>query len=124
MAGSVLFWTAVLLATKMAILFVIGKAFRLMGQDRWLFTLGLAQAGEFGFVLISFALGNAVLSQESANLLLLVVAFSMLLTPLLFILYERVIAPRYARGGERAADDIDENQRHHSCWTRASWRDR
>jgi CPA2 family monovalent cation:H+ antiporter-2 len=51
--------------------------------------------------LISFALGNAVLSQESANLLLLVVAFSMLLTPLLFILYERVIAPRYARGVSR-----------------------
>jgi CPA2 family monovalent cation:H+ antiporter-2 len=26
------------------------------GRDRWLFTLGLAQAGEFGFVLIAFSL--------------------------------------------------------------------
>ncbi|RGP40579.1 Glutathione-regulated potassium-efflux system protein KefB [Altererythrobacter insulae] len=109
MAGSVLFWTAVLLATKMTILFVIGKAFRLHGQDRWLFTLGLAQAGEFGFVLISFALGNAVLGQESANLLLLVVAFSMLLTPLLFILYERIIAPRYDRGDQQEPDAIEES---------------
>ena len=109
MAGAVLFWTAILLATKMAILFSIGKAFKLHGQDRWLFTLGLAQAGEFGFVLISFALGNAVLGQDDANLLLLVVAFSMLLTPLLFILYERVIAPRYALGSEQAADDIHES---------------
>ena len=108
-ADSVLFWTAVLLATKMAILFVIGKAFKLHGQDRWLFTLGLAQAGEFGFVLISFALGNAVLSQESANFLLLVVAFSMLLTPLLFILYERLIVPHYSRGPEQEADDIHES---------------
>ena len=108
MAGEVLFWTLVLLATKMAILFAIGKAFKLHGQDRWLFTLGLAQTGEFGFVLISFALANAVLSQESASLLLLVVAFSMLLTPLLFILYDKVVAPRYARGDERQSDSIEE----------------
>ena len=108
LAGAVVFWTAVLLATKMAILFVIGKAFKLHGQDRWLFTLGLGQSGEFGFVLISFALGNAVLSQEGASLLLLVIAFSMLLTPLLFILHERVIAPRYASGSQREADDIHE----------------
>ncbi|MFZ9396123.1 MAG: cation:proton antiporter [Erythrobacter sp.] len=107
--GSVLFWTAVLIATKAAVLFAIGKAFQLHGQDRWLFSLGLAQAGEFGFVLISFALGNAVLSPENASLLMLVVAFSMLVTPLLFILHDRVIVPRYALGGEREADAIEED---------------
>ncbi|XUU59993.1 cation:proton antiporter [Erythrobacter sp. HA6-11] len=106
--GAVLFWTAVLLIAKMAVLFVIAKAFKLAKQDRWLFTLGLAQAGEFGFVLIAFALSNAVLSQGLASLLLLVVAFSMLVTPLLFIIYDKLIAPRYSVAEERAADDIEE----------------
>ncbi|MEP5938980.1 MAG: monovalent cation:proton antiporter-2 (CPA2) family protein [Erythrobacter sp.] len=109
MAGSVLFWTAVLLLSKMAVLFVIGGAFNLHKQDRWLFTLGLAQAGEFGFVLISFALGSAVLTEETGNLLLLVVAFSMLLTPLLFIFYDKVVAPRYAKASGREADEINES---------------
>ncbi|GAA4038306.1 cation:proton antiporter domain-containing protein [Parerythrobacter jejuensis] len=107
--GSVIFWTAVLLASKMLVLFGIGKAFHLSGQDRWLFTLSLAQAGEFGFVLIAFALGNAVLPQAQADLLLLVVAFSMLVTPLLFILYDKLIAPMFTKTEEREADAIEES---------------
>ncbi|WP_284125511.1 cation:proton antiporter domain-containing protein [Parerythrobacter aestuarii] len=107
--GDVLFWTAVVIATKMAVLFGIGKAFHLMGQDRWLFSLGLAQAGEFGFVLVSFAVGNAVLGEELASLLLLVIAFSMLVTPLLFIFYDQVVVPRYTGGDEREPDTIDES---------------
>lgn len=108
-AGQVLFWTAVLIGTKMAVLFAIGKAFHLHGQDRWLFTLGLAQAGEFGFVLIAFALSNSVLNAEGANLLLLVVAFSMLVTPLLFIFYDKVIVRHYSGGDAREADKIDQS---------------
>lgn len=107
--GTVLFWTAVLIATKMLVLFGIGKLFHLKAQDRWLFTLGLAQAGEFGFVLVSFALGNAVLNTAGASLLLLVIAFSMLSTPLLFIFYERVILPRYEKCGVQEPDRIEES---------------
>ena len=107
--GTVLFWTAVLLLAKMAVLFVIAKAFKLAKQDRWLFTLGLAQAGEFGFVLIAFALANAVLAPANASMLLLVVAFSMLVTPLLFIVYDKLIAPLYSVAEEREADAIEEH---------------
>ena len=108
--GYVVFWTAVLIVTKMLVLFGIGKLFHLQGQDRWLFTLSLAQAGEFGFVLINFALGNAVLNQAGAELLLLVVALSMLVTPLLFILYERVILPQYEKCGTGPEhDQIEES---------------
>ncbi len=106
--GSVLFWTSVLIATKMTILFLIGKFFDLHKQDRWLLTLGLAQAGEFGFVLIAFATTNSVLPGDTASLLLLVVAFSMLVTPLLFIVYDRFVAPMYSRSDVGEADTIDE----------------
>jgi CPA2 family monovalent cation:H+ antiporter-2 len=54
---------------------------------------------------------NAVLPGEIADLLLLVVALSMLLTPLLFILYDKVIAPRYLIRQEREADAIDSSAR-------------
>ena len=106
--GEVLFWTAVLIVTKLAVLFVVGKAFRLMGQDRWLFSLGLAQAGEFGFVLISFSIGNGVLGEELADLMMLVVALSMLITPLLFIAYDKLILPRFSVRDDREADSINE----------------
>jgi len=73
---------------KGLILFGLALLFKLKGKDRWLFTLGLAQAGEFGFVLISFSLQQNVLLPSMGNTLFLVVALSMLITPLLFILYE------------------------------------
>ncbi|SPF75474.1 Glutathione-regulated potassium-efflux system protein KefC [Aliiroseovarius pelagivivens] len=96
-----------LIVLKAAVLMVLGRAFKLQAGDKWLFALGLAQAGEFGFVLLSFTVANAVIPQDIADVLLLVVALSMLLTPALFILYDRVIAPRYSSQEERQADEIE-----------------
>ena len=96
------------LVVKGAILFVLGTIFGLRGADRWLLALGLAQAGEFGFVLLSFTVANDVIPGVIADQLLLVIALSMLLTPLLFILYDRVIAPKYVVEEAQEADMIDE----------------
>ncbi|WP_421850192.1 cation:proton antiporter [Marinomonas sp.] len=93
---SILGLTIGLILLKATTLLILGRIFNIRGSNKWLFALGLAQAGEFGFVLLSFTVSNAVISQEVADILLLVVALSMLLTPMLFILYDRVIAPRYA----------------------------
>ncbi len=93
---------------KAAVLFVIGLLFGLRGSDRWLFALGLAQVGEFAFVLLSLTVADGVLPAELADRLSLVVALSMLLTPLLFILHDRVILPRFAAVQERRMDEIRE----------------
>jgi CPA2 family monovalent cation:H+ antiporter-2 len=77
-----------LMALKGAVLFLIGRAFGLRGRDQWLFTLGLAQAGEFGFVLVSFSLQTHVLTERLAATMSLVIALSMLFTPLFFMLYD------------------------------------
>ncbi len=98
-----------LIALKTAILLGLAYLFRIEGADRWLFALGLAQAGEFGFVLLSFSVANEVLPPALADQLLLVVALSMLLTPVLFIAYERLAVPRYTGEAEREADEIDED---------------
>lgn len=96
-----------LMALKIAVLLVLAIIFKIRGADRWLFALGLAQAGEFGFVLLSFTVANAVIPTGIADQLLLVVALSMLLTPALFILYDKVIAPRFAESQAREEDEID-----------------
>ncbi|MCF1437305.1 MAG: NAD-binding protein, partial [Shewanella sp.] len=76
--------------------------------DRWLFSLSLAQAGEFGFVLLNYSQQNHVLSADLSQMLALVVTFSMFLTPALFILFDKVILPRYeAKAEQRGADDIN-----------------
>ncbi len=98
-----------LIALKSAVLFVLALVFKLEGADRWLFALGLAQAGEFGFVLLSFTVANGVIPSAIADQLLLVVAISMLLTPLLFIIFDRVIVPRMVSDDTREADDMPEN---------------
>lgn len=95
-----------LILLKSIVMLVLGRVFKLAGGDKWLFALGLAQAGEFGFVLVSFTVANAVVPAPIADLLLLVIAMSMLLTPALFIVYDRVIAPRYSHQQERKADEI------------------
>ncbi|MEM1037091.1 MAG: cation:proton antiporter [Pseudomonadota bacterium] len=97
-----------LIALKVAVLYGLAVTFKITGSDRWLFSLGLAQAGEFGFVLLSFTVANGVIPGDLADRLLLIVALSMLLTPALFIFYDRLIAPRYAVTDERDMDEVDE----------------
>lgn len=105
--GAIIAMTIGLMALKAGVLVILGTAFKLKGADRWIMALGLAQAGEFGFVLLSFTVANSVIPAAIADLLMLVVALSMLLTPLLFILFDRVIAPRYVQP-ERDMDEITE----------------
>ncbi len=100
--------TLALMFTKGLILYVLAVSFRMKGRDKWLFTLGLAQAGEFGFVLVSFSLQQQVLTPGQGQILLLVVALSMLLTPLFFIGYEALSKRLQEHKTDAPADDIDE----------------
>ena len=106
--GLIVALTLGMMAIKVLVLLVLSYVFKVRGSDRWLFALGLAQAGEFGFVLLSFTVANSVIPVALADQLLLVVALSMLLTPALFIFYDRVIAPKYASAQPDKADEIEE----------------
>lgn len=107
-ALTILSLTVGVIVIKGLVLYGLARAFRLTTTDGWLLTLGLAQAGEFGFVLLSFSLQNQVLPAELASTLSLVVALSMLLTPVLFILYDKLILNRQPESDQRQADNIDE----------------
>ena len=108
--GSILGLTLGLIALKGVVLYAVARMFRMHGRDRWLFTFSLAQAGEFGFVVVSFAVQQAAMPQAVADIALLVVSFSMLLTPLLFIAFEKINARlAVSQKGNRDPDLIDEH---------------
>ncbi len=108
--GLIIGLTVGLIALKAMVLFVLSLVFKIGGSNRWLFSLSLAQAGEFGFVLLSFTVANKVIPESIADKLLLVVALSMLLTPALFIVFDKFIAPRFsASDSDQPADIIDEH---------------
>ncbi len=109
--GPIVGLTVGLMTLKGAILLTLALLFGIRGSDCWLFALGLAEAGEFGFVLLSFTTQNGVVPPWVADRLLLVVALSMLFTPLLFILYDKLIAPRFSEKQQREPDPIDSEQR-------------
>ena len=93
------------MALKMLVLLILTPIFKIRGRDRWLFALSLAQAGEFGFLLVGFSVQQTVLPRELGDVLLLVIGLSMLLTPLLFIAQAQ-IGRRFA---EKSAPDADED---------------
>ncbi|AHM04366.1 putative Glutathione-regulated potassium-efflux system protein KefB [Roseibacterium elongatum DSM 19469] len=109
-ASLVIGLTLALMIGKGLVLLAIGLVSGLKGRDRWLFTLGLAQAGEFGFVLVAFGLQQGVFQTTTGEILLLVIALSMLLTPLSFIAYEMIGRRLSAEADSEAPqhDAIDE----------------
>lgn len=98
-----------LIAVKFIILFILGRIFGLRGGQNTIFAFSLAQGGEFAFVLVAFSLENSVISGETAGILLMVVALSMAITPLLLLLNDKVISPRVFKSeNTKAHDHIEE----------------
>ena len=99
------------LVVKGAVVWAMARAMPVPLAERPVFVILLAQGGEFGFVVFQAALGAQVIDPESASLLLAAVAMSMLLTPLLLVLSDRLLAPRLAaRAAGPQMDEIAEEQ--------------
>ena len=85
-----------MLALKGAILWLIARRAGIPSDERPLFILLLAQGGEFAFVIVAVATGNAVIAGDRGAALTLAVALSMLATPFLLLLHDRFLMPRMA----------------------------
>ena len=81
---------------KSVVIYAIARAVKIPYQERRVFTLLLAQGGEFAFVVFQAAAGSGALAGEAASLFIGAVALSMLCTPLLLVLLSRFVLPRYA----------------------------
>lgn len=98
------------LAAKGLVIYAMARAMQLPFQERPVFTLLLAQGGEFAFVVFQAAAGTNVLSAQTASLLVGAVAVSMLVSPLLLVAIDRWWLPRYAHCGVPVLEEISEQQ--------------
>lgn len=98
------------LIVKAIVIFAIARVIALPFQERPVFTLLLAQGGEFAFVVFQAAEGAHVFSSQTSSLLVGSVAVSMLVSPLILVAMDRWLLPRYARCGVPVLDEISEQQ--------------
>ena len=77
------------LIVKAVVLLLMARRIGLPTAERPVFTILLAQGGEFGFVVFQGAAGVGVIDAATSSLLVAAVALSMLLTPLLLVAADR-----------------------------------
>ena len=107
--GTVLGILGILIGVKFIVLLFLGRLFRMRTGQQILFSFALAQTGEFAFVLISFSGQNAILPEPVSGIMLIVVALSMLVTPLLLIINDRLVQPMFIKAQkEHEPDEIEQ----------------
>ncbi|WP_336340671.1 glutathione-regulated potassium-efflux system protein KefB [Enterobacter cloacae] len=94
---------AVLVAVKTLVLYVLARISGLRSSERMQFASVLSQGGEFAFVLFSTASSQKLFKDDQMALLLVTVTLSMMTTPLLMKLVEKLLSRRL-----NPADDEDE----------------
>ena len=99
-----------LMSIKGIVLFILGRFFGINTDQNLIFSVALSQVGEFAFVLFSFAAQNSIIDVNIINIMVAVVALSMAMTPIVIVLNERLILPRFGtkEKEERKADTVDE----------------
>jgi len=98
-----------LTALKFAVLYGLGVVSGHPPRSGGYLAISLSQGGEFAFVILTIAVAAAVIPSSLSELLILVVTFSMALTPVLYLLYERILAARKLDTSDRPYDvPVDE----------------
>lgn len=107
----ILVFGAIFTAVKFFVLFGIGKFYKKSSDQNLLFSFGLSQAGEFGFVILSFSMQLNILPNILANQMMAIIALSMLSTPFLLLINEKWIDPYFGvkEKDDRKHDEIDEH---------------
>lgn len=99
--GAMALIVVALMLLKCLVIWLIARPMGIPLVERPVFTLLLAQGGEFAFVVFQAAAGARVFSMETASLLIGAVAVSMLLTPLLLVAVDRLLLPRLEGDGRK-----------------------
>ena len=106
--GEILAGLVALLAVKIAVAFAVGWVKRRNLASALRFAAALPEGSEFSFVLFAAATATGVLQKSAANLATLIIALSMIVTPILFAGSERLLIPRLQPKREtRPADRIE-----------------
>jgi CPA2 family monovalent cation:H+ antiporter-2 len=101
------------IAIKATVLFFTGKLSKLSFDQNVIFTVGLAQVGEFAFVLFSFMHSLGILSGWFTDVMMGTTAITMAVTPILLLALERLVLSRFGTRQvvSRDSDIIDTQHR-------------
>lgn len=91
----------VVLAVKFAVLYAIGKVFKIEKTQNYFYAFALSQIGEFAFVLLNFSKNLYLLDRELLSQLMAVTAITMCVTPILLIIHEKIISKKINTGDEK-----------------------
>jgi glutathione-regulated potassium-efflux system ancillary protein KefC len=100
------------LVIKIAVLYGLSRAFGIARGQHLQFALLLSQGGEFAFVVFGAAATARVFTEDTASMLVVVVALSMVVTPLVLMAYDRLSARREGAVRKPEADQIEPNEDH------------
>jgi len=98
---------------KALILLIIGRYLKMSSDQNLVMSLGLAQVGEFAFVILAFIGQLRILDANQTGLFMAVTAISMAMTPVIMLVNEKFILPHFGvkKVDDRPADAIDEKNR-------------
>ncbi len=105
--GLIALLVAGLIGVKFLLLWLLAKLTGHSGESARGMAFALPQAGEFGFVLFAMAVTHRVMDPSLAEMLVIVVTISMIVSPLLMSLQTKVIEPRFARPEHREFDRVE-----------------
>ncbi len=108
--GLMLALVAGFMVIKLVLILAMLRFMQVPLQERPVITLLLAQGGEFAFVVFQTAAGAGVMTSPTTSLLIGAVALSMLLSPLLLVAVDKLLAPRLAGAGGATPAEISEPQ--------------
>ncbi|HLF53111.1 monovalent cation:proton antiporter-2 (CPA2) family protein [Flavobacterium sp.] len=103
---------AILTLVKFLVLFATSRFYKKNTDQNLLLAFSLSQAGEFGFVIMSFCMQLNIIPNMLANQIMAVIAMSMVATPFLLLINERFIYPNSKLKGKESkkeSDFIDEH---------------
>jgi glutathione-regulated potassium-efflux system ancillary protein KefC len=110
--GPILGLVAAFQVLKIAVLYGLSRALHIARGQHLQFALLLSQGGEFAFVVFGAAATARVFAEDVASILVVVVALSMVVTPLVLMAYDRLAAARQGARRKPAADAIEPNEDH------------
>lgn len=97
----------VLLLVKSIVLYGLARCFSIKRSERLQFSAVLSQGGEFAFVLFAAGKAQKIFNADQIAMLLVVVTISMMTTPLLMQLVDRILARRYNQSEENNNEEVD-----------------
>ncbi len=107
----VLVSVAVLVAVKLLVLYALARIYGLRSSERMQFAGVLSQGGEFAFVLFSATSSQRLFHGDQMALLLVTVTLSMMTTPLLMKLIDKLLSRRFNKPeDEDEAPWVDDDQ--------------